>query len=269
MVTVHRWCGGKYISGFCAKFPFLSAARMTYKLRKGFNTLHCMLLIFSTLFVTITFCQDTGYTRPAVTGKYENYKKQVKENGNKKMVELKSIMPGIVYDLRYAGTNNFMKRLMYPAGTMHTFLRLPAANALKKVQEYLNISGLGLKIYDAYRPYSVTVKFWELVKDERYVAHPKNGSGHNRGAAVDLTIISLKTGKELEMGTGFDNFSDTAHHAFSKLPAEVSQNRQLLKTVMEKNGFKAYNDEWWHYSWPEAAKFELLDIDFKKLAKGL
>lgn len=239
---------------------------MSNKIRKGFYSLW---LIFSTLLYLRSHSQDTGYTRPPVTSKWDEYKKQVKENPAKEMVELKSRIPGIVYDLRYATTNNFMRRLMYPAGTYQTYLRKSAAEALLKVQQELNQSGFGLKIFDAYRPYSVTVKFWELVKDERYVANPKNGSGHNRGAAVDLTMIDSKTGKELNLGTGFDNFSDTAHQGFTKLPDAVLKNRQQLKTVMEKYGFKAYSDEWWHYSWPEASKFEILDIDFKKLAKKL
>ena len=162
-----------------------------------------------------------------------------------------------------------MHRLMYPAGTRQTFLRNPAAEALNNVQEELAKKGMGLKIFDAYRPYSVTVKFWDLIRDERFVAHPRTGSGHNRGIAVDLTIIMLKTGQELNMGTGFDNFSDTAHQGFSKLPEAVLQNRQLLRNLMEQNGFKPYADEWWHYSWPSAVKFEILDIEFKKLAKDL
>jgi D-alanyl-D-alanine dipeptidase len=158
---------------------------------------------------------------------------------------------------------------MYPAGTTTTFLRLPAVKALQKVQQELNEKGLGLKIYDAYRPYAVTVKFWELVKDERYVANPSRGSGHNRGVAVDLTIIKLQTGKELNMGTGFDNFSDTAHHNFTQLPKEILENRELLKSTMGKYGFTAYSDEWWHYSIPNSGKYEILDIDFKKLKKDL
>jgi D-alanyl-D-alanine dipeptidase len=181
------------------------------------------------------------------------------------MVELKTIIPGIRYDLRYASTENFMKRLMYPEKTEITFLRYPAALALREIQAELHKKGLGLKIFDAYRPYSVTVKFWELVKDERYVANPARGSGHNRGIAVDLTIINSSTGKELNMGTGFDNFTDTAHHVFTALPEEVLQNRKLLKSVMEKHGFKALDTEWWHYYLPDANRFELLDIDFKKL----
>jgi D-alanyl-D-alanine dipeptidase len=108
-----------------------------------------------------------------------------------------------------------------------------------------------------------------LVKDDRYVANPSKGSGHNRGTTVDLTIINLKTRVELNMGTDFDNFSDTAHHSFSSLSEDILQNRILLKTTMEKYGFKAYNEEWWHYSLTDANKFELLDIDFKKLKKDL
>ena len=243
---------------------------MPNKIRNSWSIKVYLLLIFSTSFALNSRAQkDTGFTRPPVTYKWDNYRSQVKHDSSKKMVELKSLIPGIVYDLRYATTNNFMHRLMYPSGTAFTFMRMPAALALKNVQEELNKSGYGLKIYDAYRPYSVTVKFWELVKDERYVANPSKGSGHNRGIAVDLTIIHLKTGKELNMGTGFDNFSDTAHHAFTKLPEEVLQNRLLLKATMEKYGFKAFDTEWWHYFITNGERFEILDIDFKKMKKAL
>lgn len=227
-----------------------------------------LLFIFSTMLLLKIAAQDSSYTRPPVTSSWDDYKKQVKKDSLKKMVELKTIIPAIVYDLRYATTNNFMKRLMYPAGTNQTFMRTPAATALKKVQQELNTMGYGIKVFDAYRPFSVTVKFWELVHDERYVANPSKGSGHNRGIAIDLTIINTKTGKELNMGTGFDNFTDSAHHSFSKLPEEVLQNRQLLKSTMEKYGFKAFDTEWWHYFIPGSDKYEILDIDFKKLSKS-
>lgn len=242
---------------------------MLYKISNRFYIKQQLFLIFSTFLLIKAAAQDPGYTRPEITGKIEQYNLQVKKDSSKKMVELKTLVPGIVYDLRYATVNNFMRRLMYPAGTTTTFLRMPAAMALKKVQEELSSKGFGLKIYDAYRPYAVTVKFWELVKDERYVANPVKGSGHNRGIAVDLTIINSQTGKELEMGTGFDNFSDSAHHSFTDLPEAILQNRLLLKATMEKYGFKAYADEWWHYSIPESSKYEILDIEFKKLKKAL
>jgi D-alanyl-D-alanine dipeptidase len=242
---------------------------MLNKIQKRFYIQSLPLLIFLTFCGLWVKAQDTGFIRPPVTSKYDEYKQQVKKDSFKKMVELRSFIPGIVYDLRYAGTNNFMHRLMYPAGTNHTFLRALAVIALKKVQDELSVSGLGLKVFDAYRPYSVTVKFWELVKDERYVANPAKGSGHNRGIAIDLTIITLKSGQELNMGTGFDNFSDTAHHDFTKLPKDILENRNLLKNTMEKYGFRAYAEEWWHYSMPDAARYEILDIDFNKLLKSL
>jgi D-alanyl-D-alanine dipeptidase len=189
--------------------------------------------------------------------------KTVKADSNKTMVNLEFI-PLLVIELRYATKNNFMHRKMYAAKTRDTYLRLPAAKALLQVQQDLNTKGYGLKIFDAYRPYSVTEKFWKLVHDERYVADPKKGSGHNRGIAVDLTIIDLKTKKELDMGTGFDNFTDSAHHDFMALPSNILANRRLLKETMEKYGYKLVETEWWHYSWPDPEKYEVLDLDIAK-----
>lgn len=197
----------------------------------------------------------------------KTYKKTVTKNRHKQMIELKTLIPGIVYDLRYATAENFVKQALYPENIKITFLRKPAAMALQKVQQELKQKGCGLKIFDAYRPYSVTVKFWELIKDDRYVANPTKGSGHNRGLALDLTIIDLKTGIELDMGTGFDNFSDTAHHSFTQLNANVLQNRKLLKHVMLKHGFSALETEWWHYYWPNDRNYEVLNLHFKKLKK--
>jgi zinc D-Ala-D-Ala dipeptidase len=197
----------------------------------------------------------------------KSYRQALTLDSNKTMVELKPLMPGLIYDLHYATADNFVKRPLYPVRTDVTFLRSPAAKALQKVQGELQHNGLGLKIFDAYRPYSVTVKFWELIKDERYVANPAKGSGHNRGLAVDLTIVDLKTGVELDMGTGFDNFTDTAHHSFTQLPITVLQNRKLLKEVMLKHGFNLLETEWWHYYWPNDRNYEVLDLHFKKLKR--
>jgi len=197
----------------------------------------------------------------------KSYKRTLTLDSNKKMIELKQLMLTLIYDLHYATTDNFVKQPLYPANTNFTFLRLPAAKALQKVQKELTEKGMGLKIFDAYRPYSVTIKFWELIKDERYVANPTKGSGHNRGLAVDLTIVDLKTGVELNMGTGFDNFTDTAHHSFTQLSITILQNRKLLKDVMLKYGFNLLETEWWHYYWPNDRNYEVLDLDFKKLKK--
>jgi D-alanyl-D-alanine dipeptidase len=204
------------------------------------------------------------YGVPAIN-KLAEYQASVRNDSAMKMVELQKMAPGIVYDLRYATTSNFTHRLMYSPPTRYTFLRLAAARALAAVQHELNTQGYGLKIFDAYRPYRVTVSFWELIKDERYVANPGKGSGHNRGLAVDLTIIDLKTRRELDMGTGFDNFTDTAHHTFTGLSPAVLENRKLLRETMEKHGFNKLETEWWHYFWPNDRNYEVLDLPFKEL----
>ncbi|HEV8283238.1 MAG TPA: M15 family metallopeptidase [Chitinophagaceae bacterium] len=218
------------------------------------------------IFLTVAFPGlHAQKNQPQVIKTYNAYIQTVKKDSSKKMVELKTIMPNIRYDLRYATINNFMHQQFYK-NTDLAFLRLPVVYALAKVQQELNEKGLSLKIWDAYRPYHVTVKMWELIKDDRYVADPKKGSGHNRGIAVDLTIIDKATGSELNMGTGFDSFSDTAHQDFMNLPTEILRNRSLLKTTMEKYGFKALNTEWWHFYWSNS-EYELLDINAKKLKK--
>ena len=236
---------------------------MLNKITNRFNIRLSVAIIFSTTSLPILYAQKKS--EPQVIKAYRLYKQSLKSDSSKKMVELKTVVPNIQYDLRYATVNNFMHQQVYKEGS-HTFLRLIVARALGRVQQELNEKDLSLKIWDAYRPYSVTEKMWELIKDERYVADPKKGSGHNRGIAVDLTIIDRTTGKELDMGTGFDNFTDTAHQTFKNLPLEILNNRGLLKTVMEKNGFVAMETEWWHFFWNNQ-DFELLDIDPKKFKK--
>jgi zinc D-Ala-D-Ala dipeptidase len=223
------------------------------------------------IFLTIAFAhchaQDSTQKKLVIMESTAAYLKAVSADPGKRMIELSSKIPGLIYDLRYSTTANFMKREMYTPPTAVSFLRAPAAEALLNVQKELARSGIGIKIFDAYRPYSVTVKFWELVKDERYVANPAKGSGHNRGIAVDLTLIKLSDNSEIPMGTGFDNFSDTAHHSFKKLPEDIIRNRILLRTTMEKYGFKALETEWWHYFLPEGNRFEVLNIPFDKLSQ--
>lgn len=236
---------------------------MVDKITNRFNIKLLVTIIFSTTWLLNLWAQKNS--EPQVIREYSLYKQSVKSDSLKKMVELKTIMPNIQYDLRYATTNNFMHQQVYKNGST-TFLRLIAARALARVQQELNEKSLSLKIWDAYRPFHVTEKMWELIKDDRYVADPKKGSGHNRGIAVDLTIIDRTTGKELNMGTGFDNFTDTAHQDFKDLPVEILNNRALLKTVMEKYGFVAFETEWWHFFWNNP-NFELLDIDPKKFKK--
>lgn len=206
-----------------------------------------------------------GQSLKVVHNKNE-YRQQVMGDSNLAFVELKSMIPNLQYDIRYATTHNFTGRQLYQKGS-ETFLRRPAALALQQVQIALASRGLALKIWDAYRPYAATQLMWNLIGDERYVANPAKGSGHNRGLAVDVTLIDVQTGKELDMGTPYDHFSDTAHHSFSGLPPQVLQNRQLLKQVMEAAGFNALATEWWHYAWPNNRGYDVMNLSFKQLSQ--
>jgi D-alanyl-D-alanine dipeptidase len=178
-------------------------------------------------------------------------------------VEIIKYIPGIQLNIRYATTNNFMHQVMY--NQARAFTRLPVAKALQAVQAELNTQGLGLKIYDSYRPYTVTEKFYEKASDRSFVADPKLGSKHNRGCAVDISVIDLKTGKELAMPTPFDSFSPKAAADYKDLPPLVIQNRELLRLVMKKHGFKMLDNEWWHFDFNGWQNFELLDVPFEQL----
>lgn len=229
-----------------------------------------MKLIICLSFCIIFFTVSSAIAQPQpIISTFKDYTASIKINDKNEMINLQKIIPNIIFDLKYNSANNFTKRKLYKSAKT-TYLRKDPAAALLLVQEILKKMGLGLKIFDAYRPYAVTKLMWDIVHDERYVANPKNGSGHNRGVAVDLTLVNLSTGKELNMGTAFDNFTDTAHHTFTKnLSPEIIANRTLLKSTMEKFGFKSLETEWWHYSWKSNEIYDVMDINFKKLIKKI
>ena len=179
------------------------------------------------------------------------------------LVDLTKYIPHIRLDIRYATANNFTHQVLYQRAA--AYLKLPAAKALKEVQEELEERGLGLLIYDGYRPFSVTQKMWEIVPDERYAANPAKGSGHNRGIAVDLTLCDLKTGKPLAMPTDFDDFTEKAHQSYNVQDTSVANNRKLLREVMERHGFINLTTEWWHFYLKDGQEYPLMNIDFKQL----
>ena len=233
-----------------------------------------LLNIVSVFFLITIFTNNSLSAQSNVSNKYGLYvvndvktlQKQINQNPYRQMIDLSRLKPGIIFDLRYTTTNNFMHEILYPP--LHTtWLRKPAADALDKAAKEFALLNLEIKIFDGYRPYSVTERMWEPIKDDRYAADPAKGSGHNRGISVDLTLVDLNTGEELLMPTGFDNFSDTAHQSFMDLTPEVLKNRALLKSVMEKYGFIALSTEWWHFYLPNASNYELLNIPFKDLRK--
>lgn len=200
--------------------------------------------------------QPTGY--PA-------YVESVKADPDKELINLGNFIPGLVLDIRYATGDNFTGERIYELP--RAYARKPVAEALKRIQEDLKKRGLGLKIFDAYRPYRATVKFYEVYRDTTYVASPYRGSRHNRGCALDLTLIDLKTGDELKMPTGYDSFSRKAWPSTPVSDAHVRDNRSLLIRVMENHGFRVNSSEWWHFDFRGWAKFEVLDIDFVELER--
>lgn len=175
------------------------------------------------------------------------------------LVDIRSIIPNIKIDLKYATKDNFTQEIIYPVAKC--YLIEHAARALKCASDEFNASGYTLKIWDAYRPLKAQYIFWKLVPDERYVADPKKGSRHNRGCAVDVTLVD-NNGKELDMGTDFDDFTEKAHRDFKGLPPEVLKNRQLLQEIMERNHFVGWKNEWWHFDFEDWASHSILDIDF-------
>lgn len=162
----------------------------------------------------------------------------------------------IVLDLRYATANNFVEEKMYDCP--RCFLRPAVARALLEVHRELQKQALGLKLFDCYRPQSVQWALWKKVPDARYVADPRKGSMHNRGSAIDLTIID-QAGNELDMGTAYDYFGVEAYIDYTKHPVEVLQNRKLLQNLMIAKGFRTTRTEWWHFSYARAS-YPLADM---------
>jgi len=154
---------------------------------------------------------------------------------------------GFVLDLRYATEDNFTKIQIYDCD--RCFLRPAIADKLLEINRAVGKQrNCAIKLFDCYRPLPAQQKLWDIVPNATYVANPAKGSMHNRGAAVDLTLVDLKTGVALDMGTDFDHFGPEARPAYSKLPNRILQNRQYLKSLMEAHGFRGIKSEWWHYS---------------------
>lgn len=160
-------------------------------------------------------------------------------------VRLADYSDGFDYDLRYATDNNFLKEKVYDCAECYT--RVKTVKALLMANEEFKKSGVKIKFYDCYRPNSVQYKMWKIVPNPQYVANPVKGSIHNKGGAVDITLVTLE-GEELDMGTDFDYFGKRAYHDNFDLPKEILDNRKLLKSTMEKYGFWSTRTEWWHYN---------------------
>lgn len=202
------------------------------------------------------------YNLPLVNSVKE-YKKQVNEDATMELADLEKVIDNVVLDIRYATANNFTSEVIYQSSK--AYARKPVAAALQLVQDSLASLNLGLKIYDAYRPYAATLKFYDVYPDTDFVADPKKGSRHNRGCAVDVSLVNFATKQELVMPTAFDDFSEKAHSTYIDLPEPALQNRAILIGVMSHFGFSVISTEWWHYDFNGWEKFPLMDLSFEEL----
>ncbi|MGE6218230.1 M15 family metallopeptidase [Nubsella zeaxanthinifaciens] len=225
---------------------------------------HALLLFLACL--SFSSCAQKNAQNPYglnVVNDYKVYKAAVAKNPNLALVDIKKAIPSVVLDIRYATKNNFMGQVMYQQAS--AFARKPVVEKLKLIQAELKKKGYGLKIFDAYRPYAVTISFYEKASDKNFVANPAKGSKHNRGCAVDLSIIDLKTGKDVPMPTPYDSFEAAASPHFADLPPNIIKNRDFLIRTMESNGFKVIYNEWWHFDFIGWQVYDLMDIPFGKL----
>ena len=218
-------------------------------------------LILTCVFITASAVAQNKYGLKAT--RLEEYQASLKTAPEKELVDLEKFIPGMVLDIRYATTNNFTGEQIYTLAK--AYARRPVAESLKKAQAEFNSLGYGIIIFDAYRPYKATVKFYEVYKDTTYVASPYRGSRHNRGCAIDMSLIDLKTKKEIKMPTAFDSFQKEAWPTTPVKDPIARKNRKLIISVMEKYGFKVNASEWWHFDFVGYQKYEVLDIDFEEL----
>ena len=183
------------------------------------------------------------------------------------LVELIKLDRSIKLDIRYATSNNFLGRPVYTQA--RAFLQRPAAEALVRANQALRKRGYGLIIHDGYRPWSVTKIFWGATPADKkqFVADPTQGSRHNRGCAVDLSLFDLKTGKEVVMPSGYDEMTERSHINYKGGAEEQRRLRDMLRAATEAEGFAVYEPEWWHYDYKDWKEYPILNVEFSAIRK--
>ena len=179
---------------------------------------------------------------------------------NDSFIRLKDYSDDFDYDLRYATENNFLNKKVYECA--ECYMRAETAKKIIKANKYFLKQGVKISFFDCYRPNSVQYKMWEIMPNPQYVANPKKGSVHNRGGAVDITLVTLN-GESLDMGTDFDFFGWKGYHDNFNFDDKILKNRKLLKETMEEFGFKSVRSEWWHYNMIGAYKYKVANFNWK------
>jgi len=190
------------------------------------------------------------------------------EEGNFKesdLVELIKLDSSFVLDIRCATTNNFVGKAVYPEA--RAFLQRLAAEALVKVNKELKPLGYKLLIFDGYRPWSITKVFWDVTPADKkiFVANPKEGSRHNRGCAIDLTLYNIATEKEVPMTSEYDEMTERSYPNYSGGTQAQHDARDLLRSKMEAHGFVIYKFEWWHFDFKDWENYRIENIQFEEI----
>lgn len=206
---------------------------------------------FIAFFIFIFSCHSQVVTKESIPSK---------KISDTSFVNLKEYSSDFVYDMKYATTDNFLKAKVYDCEAC--YLRLKTVRALIVANKEFIKKGYKIKIFDCYRPLDIQRKMWSIVPNPSYVADPTKGSIHNRGGAVDITLIN-SFGEEVNMGTDFDHFGIEASHNFKHLSEEIKNNRKLLKSIMTKNGFNFFESEWWHYNFKLALGDKIANTKWK------
>lgn len=218
---------------------------------------------FSVLIFLLVGCKSTE------SSVYNNYKilKNNYATGNSILlykgindttfIKLKNFSADFIFDMKYATNDNFLKTKVYDCD--ECYLRMKTIKNLIDANAEFQSLGYRIKLFDCYRPLDIQKKMWKIVPNADYVADPKKGSIHNRGGAVDITLVD-KNAKELDMGTSFDFFGPEASHNYQYFSRKIRKNRTLLKEVMLKHNFKSFDSEWWHYNLVDSNKDKLANF---------
>ena len=201
--------------------------------------------------IPLLFCFTSSLTLVSCKSTYLDSKKSkvlldiTKEVDSNAYVNLKNYSNDFVFDMKYATNDNFLKEKVYPCA--ECFLRVKTVKSLLEANKTFLQQGFRIKLYDCYRPKAIQKKMFQLVPNANFVANPKKGSIHNRGGAVDISLVD-SLGVEVNMGTKFDFFGEEASHNYQNLSDEILANRKFLKEIMLQNNFKIFESEWWHYN---------------------
>lgn len=198
-------------------------------------------VFFLVLIATLVSCKST-YLDSKKSPVLLDINNEPDENA---FVNLKNYSNDFVFDMKYATADNFLREQVYPCA--ECFLRVKTVKALLEANKVFLAKGFRIKLYDCYRPLAIQKKMWKIVPNANYVANPKKGSIHNKGGAVDITLVD-SLGVELDMGTRFDFFGEEAGHLYTNFSEEILANRKFLKETMLLNHFKSFDSEWWHYN---------------------